>query len=502
MEILKAAEIRGLEECAVESGTALSVLMENAGAAAADFIQEKTSVSGRAVAVLCGRGNNGGDGFVIARLLAKAGAAVTVVLTQGAPAAEPAKTAYNKMTKAITIVSLKKAAGAVDAAAVLVDAVFGFGFHGKLPAQLEPLAARVNDAKALRFAVDLPSGAVCDTGYVEGACFKADYTVTFTALKPACVVYPAAGFCGAVTVRPIGIKKEFLQMLPCDTHTAEPETLRPLFPRRDPEGHKGTYGKMLMVCGSIGMAGACILAARGALRGGVGLLNIAVPHALYPILAGAVPEAVFTLLDVNETLESTLHTALKTADACLVGCGLGTSPLAQRVVDTVLEKAACPVVLDADALNLLAKAPERLLTPKTPLVVTPHPGEMARLCGKPVFDIRADRMRTAAEFSAKYRVVTVLKGAGTVIAAPNGEVRVNTTGNAGMAKGGSGDALAGLLTALLATGMKPFEAAYGAACIHGAAGDRAAARLSMQAMLPGDLIAEIPSVFREIEQDA
>lgn len=499
MVVLKAAEIRGLEECAVESGVSMETLMENAGAAVAAYIGEQIEVRGKSAVILCGKGNNGGDGFVIARLLSKAGAKVTVVLMQGAPASALAKQAYDKMHKGIDIMLARAAGKAIDKADLIVDAIFGFSFHGRMPQAMEPVIARANASKALRVSVDLPSGAECDTGAVNGACFRARHTVTFTAMKPACVVYPAAACCGRTVVRQVGIRREFLQLLPYDTASVQLGDLCPLFPKRDPEGHKGTYGRLLMLCGSIGMAGACIMAARGALRAGVGLLNIAVPHALYPVLAPAVPEAVFTLYDPEDTSFPSVLEALERAEACLIGCGLGTAPYVQRLVHTVLERAACPVVLDADALNILSESPEKLLTPHVPVIVTPHPGEMARLSKKLMEDLSADRIRTAREFSAKYRVITVLKGAGTVTAAPDGEVRVNTTGNPGMAKGGSGDVLAGMVGALAAQGMKPFEAAYAAVCIHGAAGDRCAERLSQHAMLPTDLIEALPAVFREIE---
>ncbi len=499
MVVLKASEIRGLEECAVESGVSMETLMENAGAAVAEYIQERLEVRGKNAVILCGKGNNGGDGFVIARLLSKAGAQVTVVLMQGAPASALAKQAYDKMHKGITITLARHAEKYIDQAALIVDAVFGFSFRGRLPQTMEAVIERANNAKALRVSVDLPSGAECDTGAVTGVCFRAQYTVTFTAMKPACVVYPAAGFCGRTVVRQVGIRREFLQLLPYDTASVQLGDLCSLFPKRDPEGHKGTYGRLLMLCGSVGMAGACIMAARGALRSGVGLLNIAIPHALYPILAPAVPEAVFTLYDPEATAFEGVIEALSKADACLIGCGLGTAAYAQRLVQVVLEQAKCPLVLDADALNLLADAPEKLLTPGTPVIVTPHPGEMVRLSKKRMEDLRADRIRAAREFAAKYRVITVLKGAGTIVAAPDGETRVNTTGNPGMAKGGSGDVLAGIVGALTAQGMKPFEAAYAAVCIHGAAGDRCAKALSQHAMLPTDLIETLPAVFLELE---
>ena len=198
-------------------------------------------------------------------------------------------------------------------------------------------------------------------------------------------------------------------------------------------------------------------------------------------------------------MEERIRDALSKADACLIGCGLGTMVYAQRLVDTVLNEAKCPLVLDADALNIVAKNPEKLLNALKPVIITPHPGEMARLCGKSVEEIRGTRIATARAFSEKYRTVTVLKGAGTVTAAPDGEVRVNTTGNPGMAKGGSGDVLAGMTASLLAQKKEAFTAAYAAVCLHGAAGDRCAERLSQTAMLPTDMIDALPAVFREIE---
>mgnify|MGYP001782273874 FL=1 len=220
MRVLTAAEIRGLESCAVESGVSMETLMENAGAAVAAAVTEKMDVTGKKTVILCGKGNNGGDGFVAARLLAAEGAKVTVVLMQGAPASDLAKQAYDKMGRGIEIIMYRTAGGAVDAADVIIDAVFGFSFHGRLPSVMEPLFARAaENKKAFHISVDIPSGAVCDTGAVEGACFKADLTVTFTAMKPAGVVYPAAGFGGMTVVRQVGVKEEHLEMLPCDTES-------------------------------------------------------------------------------------------------------------------------------------------------------------------------------------------------------------------------------------------------------------------------------------------
>ena len=204
MKVLTAAEIRGLEECAVESGVTMEQLMEQAGTTCAQYILEKTDVKDKTVVVLCGKGNNGGDGYVIARVLSKAGAKVTVVLMQGAPATALSRQAYDKLHRGIEIILPKTAGEVIDRADIIVDAVFGFGFQGKLPMTMEATVERANASKALRISVDLPSGAECDTGAVEGVCFKADWTVAFTAMKPAHVVYPSAAYCGKTVVRQAG----------------------------------------------------------------------------------------------------------------------------------------------------------------------------------------------------------------------------------------------------------------------------------------------------------
>lgn len=500
MKVLSAAEIRALEECAVDAGVSWEELMENAGAACADHIREITDVEGRSVVILCGKGNNGGDGFVIARLLNAAGAEVSVVLMQGAPSTELSQQAYDRLTRGINIYLPRDAFRLIDGADIIVDAIFGFGFKGTLPKNMESVVEYANAAHALRISVDIPSGAECDTGAVTGVCFKAEHTVTFTAMKPAGVIYPAAGYGGKTVVRRVGIKDEFINMMPIDIHSVELSSIRPLFPKRDPEGHKGTYGRLLLICGSVGMAGAAIMAARAALRSGVGLLNIAIPHPLYQIMSQAVPEAVFTLYDTDDSMESCIGEALSKADVCLIGCGLGTAAYAERLVEYVLKNAGCRLVLDADALNIISASPEKLHVAKKPVIITPHPGEMSRLCGRSISDIARDRIGTAKEFAAKHGAYVVLKGAGTVTAAPDGEVFINTTGNPGMAKGGSGDVLAGIVGSLSAQGMRPLEAAYSAVYIHGAAGDICAEELSQHSMLPTDIIDTLPKAFLKIEK--
>lgn len=281
--------------------------------------------------------------------------------------------------------------------------------------------------------------------------------------------------------------------------------LRMLRPR-DPESNKGDYGRLLCVCGSEGMAGAAAMSVRAALRCGAGIVEAAVPRSIYPIVSPQAPEAVFTLLD-DSRLENNgrsflgreaLERPLRRASACLVGCGIGTGAAAAAEVAFLLAESRVPLIVDADGINLVARNINVLKTARAPVILTPHPGEMARLLGTTVSDVQSRRRECAAEFSRRYRVVLVLKGSGTWIALPDGRMFQNPTGNAGMAKGGSGDVLAGMIASFAAQGIDPGLAAAGAVYLHGLAGDRCAERFSQTAMLPTDLIGMLPQLFSEI----
>lgn len=277
--------------------------------------------------------------------------------------------------------------------------------------------------------------------------------------------------------------------------------LRKMLKPRAPESNKGTYGRLLCVCGSDGMAGAAAMCTLSALRCGAGIVETALPRSIYPIVASLAPEAVFTLLDSSskgefgEGAESLLDSALSKASACLVGCGLGKNPFARSEVSFLLRQARVPLVLDADGINLVSEHIDELKTARAPLILTPHPGEMARLLRATVKDVQKNREECARSFAKEYGVILVLKGAGTLVASPEGRLYRNTTGNPGMAKGGSGDVLAGMIASFAAQGIEPFCAAAGAVYLHGLAGDRCAASFSQTAMLPTDLIGKLPELF-------
>lgn len=505
MIVLTADSMRRLEQAAVEQGLPYIRLMENAGSAAARVIRSTTPLQGRRVTVLCGNGNNGGDGLVIARKLTVEGAAVTVVLT-GAPSTPESREMHSRLNGTdVSVCHLETepflAAEATEKANVIVDAVFGIGFRGTLPDHMRHLFRIVNNSAAVVVAVDIPSGLCADTGAADPDTIRADRTVTFSALKPALAASAAAPYYGKVEVVPIGIDEELIRRFSRDRVVIRPEMVQAHFPPRDPQSHKGSFGHLLSVAGSDGMAGAARLCAEAALRCGVGLLTAALPRSIYPVFAATLPEAVCLPLDgMGAAAQLALRQKSTNVSAVVLGPGLGQSAAATELVWDVLLHGDSPLVLDADGINAVVSHIDRLKTIRRPLVLTPHPGEMARLCECSVEEIPSDRANVAWEFATEYGVTLVLKGHETVIASPHRAILVNPTGNAGMATGGSGDVLAGMIGAFLAQGFDPHAAAMCAVYLHGLAGDKAAARLSQHAMLPSDLIAELSGSFLELEK--
>lgn len=501
MKLFCRDEMQRLEMAAVAAGVPLAQLMENAGRALAqEVLCRCRPVKGKRAVVLCGRGNNGGDGFVCARVLAQQGMECVVILAQGAPRTDLAGEAFAALPEGVRVLSGEDREAArreMEGAGVLIDCVFGFSFRGELSGLPAQLLGFANGAPCLRVSADLPSGVECDTGRVSAGAFRADVTVTFTGKKPANASYPGKEFCGETVVRQVGVPAALVEG--AETHIFETDAGFPpaCFSTPDPQANKGDNGKLLMVCGSWGMAGACVMAAQAALRCGVGLLQIAVEERLYPLIAQAVPQAVYIILDWEnrrEESEERLFEALRGCTACLVGCGLGTD--SERLCPLVFSHCQRPLVADADAVNFLSRHPGFLEGIQAPVVLTPHPGEMARLCDDTIPEIQSDRLGAARQKAKDTGAVVALKGAATVVAAPDGRCAVNPTGNPGMAKGGSGDVLAGMAGAFLAQGMQAFEAVVLAVYLHGYAGDRCAERLGQRAMLPTDLVKALPQVFQ------
>ena len=503
MKIMTERQMRSAEQTAADAGMAFLRLMENAGSACAAEIKKRIHPDQR-VAVLAGKGKNGGDGFVIARKLSEEGFSVVVLLVLGEPSDEDARYMLDKLRgTSVSVFDLTKNDGPVQFIAqadVLVDAVFGIGFHGEAREPLVSLFRAVNSAKGTVFSVDVPSGLACDESEPAGNSVCADYTLAISAGKLCHVLQPAAARCGKVRLVKIGVEDTHYRNAPYCAYTFSEKEVRAAFPPRPAVSNKATFGKVLCIVGSRRYAGAAVLCARGALRSGAGLVYTAFPDAAYAAVAPNIIESPllpmpsdsegrFALSAVPQLLE-----AMNGMQAVVLGCGLGQSAGMGELVQAVLEHAPCPVILDADGLNAVSYDIDILRKAKRRLILTPHPGEMQRLTGKSVDEIQASRMETAKAFAAEYGVTLVLKGANTVVA--NGganAVYLNTTGNSGLSKGGSGDLLAGMIGGFAAQGVH--FAAETAVYLHGKCGDTASDRLSVRGMLPTDAADALPYVL-------
>jgi len=508
MLLARAAEMRTIDRYAIEScGIPGAALMQNAASALLTALERRfTALDGMPCAVLCGRGNNGGDGFAAALLLYGKKARVSVLLAcdpedvRGDAAFFFSRLSENGIP--VLPACSENANEALRGARCVIDALYGTGFHGRLSDKAAELVKAVNASGAFVLSADLPSGAVCDTGEVPGACIRADETVAFALYKPCHFLYPAAGFCGRVTVADIGIPPEALAARPPSLSIITRQDAAALLPRRPADSHKGTFGRLLILCGSEDMPGAALLALSGALRTGVGLAHLCSARS---VCAGALcrhPEALFTPLENGWAggLDE-VGRALGRADAALLGCGIGLSEDAAALTEYVLQNAKTPLIVDGDGITHLSRNINRLNGTGRRIIVTPHPAEMARLLCCDTHTVQRDRIGAAVSFAKSAGCTVCLKGAGTVVALPDGRAFVNTTGGSGLAKGGSGDVLAGMIASFAAQGLPPESAARLAVWLHGEAGDRLSERLSSYGALPSELPYEACSVLREMEKE-
>lgn len=500
--LVTAAEMRAIERASAEQGVSTVALMEKAGTALATEALRLAAVGGRFV-VLCGRGNNGGDGVVAARVLRAAGREVLCELLPGDDAKLPVEARNALATAGFTPAPVPPAFSA-RRGDVIIDALLGTGVsrapEGAYAEAMHRIAAwRADGAKVL--AADLPSGLNADTGMPFEPCVAANATVTFGYSKVGLCVEPGASRAGQVTVAEIGLPPA-ADLEPRGTARAYRPSERDvlaLLPPRTTDSHKGTYGHVLVLAGSAGKTGAAALAARGALRGGAGLVTVAATSEVLPAIQAFAPEMMGAAVGGDDPLGvGDLHALLAAAqgkDALVVGPGIARGPQTGALLGELFRQVSTPCVVDADGLNALAEDLRVLEGAEAPLVLTPHPGEMARLLGVGTKEVQRDRVGAARKLAAERRCVVVLKGAGTVIAAPDGTVYVNPTGNPGMATGGSGDVLAGLCGALLAQGLSPVDAAIVAVYAHGLAGDLMARRRGQLGLIASDLVDGLGEVW-------
>ena len=514
MRILNASQMREADRQTIEDvGLASLVLMENAGRQVVSAIEAayEDRLSGR-VAVLCGKGNNGGDGFVIARTLAQRGVDVSVFLV--APVAQVKGDArvnldiLGRLGIGVMEVDDEQRwelhASEVQRCSLIVDAIVGTGLGSPLAGLLETVVADVNMMGIPIVSVDLPSGLSADTPHLIGQCVTAAMTVTLAAPKLSLILPPGEDHAGEVVIADIGIPYDVIDALEGpQIELLTPEQVRLIVQPRPADSHKGDYGRVTVVAGSRGKTGAAHLTGLGALRSGAGLVTIATPGCCVPIVASLAAEYMTAPLadtSAGEVAEAAVDTVLALRqDVIACGPGLGRSEPAAAFVRALVERAPVPLVLDADAILAFEGDPGRLVgRDERHIVITPHPGEMARLVGKTIEEVQADRIAIASEFAATHQVYVVLKGHRTVIASPSGAVAVNPTGNPGMATGGSGDVLTGMIAAWLAQLLDAEAACRLAVFLHGAASDLAAGHEGRVSMIAGDLINHIGPALEQL----
>jgi hydroxyethylthiazole kinase-like uncharacterized protein yjeF len=511
LPVFTAAEMRALDARAIRDlGIPGSRLMESAGGGAAALIARWLApIRGRRVVVVCGKGNNGGDGFVVARRLKARGAAVRVLLVArrdevSGDAATALGRWRGRLQEAPPDPDETVLARALEHADLVVDALLGTGLTG--PARGAAAAAigainRVGRSGVPVVALDLPSGLGSDGGALLGPTVKATHTVTFAGLKRGLLLYPAAAQAGVVEIADIGVPAAETGR-GVATWKLEADDVRRHFPPREPDAHKGRFGHLLVVAGSLGKTGAAILAGRAALRSGVGLCTIAVPASQQPLVAAHAPEYMTEALPETrarslslEGKNRVLELARRT-DAVALGPGLSLDPETQEFARALVREVERPLVADADALGALAGHLDLLRRVAGPRALTPHPGEMARMLDVGIHVVQGDRIETARAFARDHRVAVALKGAGTVIGHPGGLAVINPTGNPGLAKGGSGDVLTGIVGALLARGLEPTIALEAGCYLHGLAGDLAAEGRGEVAMIASDIVESLPTALR------
>jgi len=514
MKVLTGTQMAELDRQAIETvGIPSLVLMENAGRAVLEELSARFSdLSTKKIVIVAGHGNNGGDGLVVARGLLDLGASIEVHALCNPKHFSPETRHQADMLRKLGFkleyhTKLKHAREIYQAlmgADIIIDALFGTGFRGPardLPAHVIEL---MNLSTAFVCAVDIPSGVEADTGYVTGPAVQADLTVTLALPKLGLLLYPGRQYVGELVVRSIGYPQTLLEQYASKMTLVKSEWVRERLPRREPYSHKGNYGEVLVVAGSRGYTGAAALAAEAALRAGAGLVYLAVPEGLLSTMEAKLTEVIkLGLAEEDGSLAlAALDRILEISqdkDVLVIGPGLGQHPQTVELVQQLIVQASKPLVLDADGLNALIGHLDIVTQRQAPTVLTPHPGELARLIAKSVDEIEAERVGLARETARQCNSVLVLKGVPTVTATPDGEIFINSTGNSGLASGGSGDVLTGCLAGLLAQGLDGITASVCAVYLHGLAADHLKPTLGERGMIAGDVLRELPHVLREFE---
>lgn len=490
--VYKAQDIRDADAFTMLQQPITSIeLMEQAAITCVEWLTHHTD-SHLPYILFCGPGNNGGDGLAIARLLLEKGKNLQVVLSPSENTSPDHQINLERLREILPSTLHTWTDGfELNNQCIIIDALLGTGINRQPDGIMSQIIQQINHCPALTIAIDIPSGLYCDESSNHDSIVKADYTLSFEYYKKS-FLFPQSGpYCGSIQILSIGLLSSFQQHRQPWAMVTETSDLKTWIPERSAFSHKGDYGKALLVCGEKGKIGACVLAAKAALRSGLGLLTALIPESEKDILQTAVPEAMLSFQTAK----------IKWAEVDAIGCGsgIGTSQDAIDKLEQILEHTRKPLVIDADGINLIASNKMLLKQLPTRSILTPHPKEFQRLSG-----IDTDRNRQIEEqvnWSVRYEIYIVLKGRYTSISTPEGELFFNNTGNAGMAKGGSGDALTGIITALLARLQDPFRAAIYGTHLHGLAGDFAQKKYGSESMLASDLIESLPQAWKQIQSN-
>ncbi len=508
MYLVTASEMREMDHQTIESfGLPGRILMENAGRGATRFFLEQfEGVENKKIAVVAGRGNNGGDGFVIARYLAQKGIRVTVFLlsqslkVKGDAAANlkllaPLDVQVIEIPDHTTFSAHKIAMRHHD---IWVDAIFGTGLKSEIKGFFNEIIDFINHSNKPIFSVDIPSGLNSDTGQPCGTCIRAHATATFAFAKTGHILYPGAIYTGALEIVDIGIPPYIANKVRPLQYLLTLEQIRTVFQPRPLDAHKGNTGHLLVVAGSPGKTGAAAMTAISALRAGSGLVTLGIPESLNSIIEGQVIEGMTCPLPetspgiLGEASFKTIMDLLSDKQCLAIGPGLGTAPETQTLVHDIIQESITPMVIDADGLNSLVGHTEILKNLNVPVILTPHPGEMARLIDSTVGAVQKDRVHCARSFAEEFNTHVVLKGARTVIAHPDGTVFINPTGNPGMASGGMGDVLTGIIAGFITQGNPLESSAHAGVYLHGAAADTLAEIIGPFGFLATEVMNAIP----------
>ncbi len=464
------------------------VLMERAALSVAEHIRQefpKPEQVNKIIAV-CGTGNNGGDGLAIARILHLWGYNVAYFLVGNPEKATKETCLQLEILKNLGVEQCVDL-DALNLADILVDAIFGIGLIREVTGIFADVICAMNASKAKTYAVDIPSGIHSDNGQVMGCAVKAHCTVTFGVLKVGLALYPGAEYAGEIFVEDIGFPQVAVENAQLHVYAFEKDDISVYLPKRVAHSNKGSYGKVLIIAGSAQMGGAAVLSATAAYRMGVGLVRVFTVQENRDVILKHLPEAILTLYDENNPDLDQLLKAMDWADAICIGPGLSTADYAKKITAYVCKNCSVPLIMDADALNIVAMDDSLLTLCHAPVILTPHLGEMSRLCGQNIKDIQKDLINVCMEYANRNSIICAMKDARTIIS--DGKIAyINIAGNNGMATGGSGDVLSGIIAGLLAQNVEPLTAAALGCYIHGCAGDQACIDKGEYGLLASDII--------------